>query len=334
MANTVLMDHDLIQTLRELGQQLRIDAVRSSSAAGPGHPTSSLSAADLMAVLLSRYLRYNFADPRAAENDHLIFSKGHASPLLYAMFKAAGAISDAELLTYRSRGSRLEGRPTPRLPWVEFATGSLGQGLPIGVGLALTGRCLGRLPYRTWVLCGDSELAEGSVWEAFEHAGWAGLDNLTAIIDVNRLGPRGPTRHGWDTAAYARCIQAFDWHTIEIDGHDPAEIDRAFAEAVSTVGQPTAVLARTRKGRGCPRSRMPRVRTENLWQILTRRSASLAGRDLPAQPSSSRKLVSTPWQSPPPRRTSLRAYPAGLLSVLFHDPEDFFAHRTKKSSGS
>ena len=250
MANTVLMDHDLMHTVEELGQQLRIDAVRASSAAGSGHPTSSLSAADLMAVLLARHLRYNFADPQAAENDHLIFSKGHASPLLYAMFKAAGAISGAELLTYRSRGSRLEGHPTPRLPWVEFATGSLGQGLPIGVGLALTGRCLDRLPYRTWVLSGDSELAEGSVWEAFEHAGWAGLDNLTAIIDVNRLGQRGPTRHGWDTAAYARRMQAFGWHTIEIDGHDPAEIDRAFAEAVSTVGQPTAVLARTRKGRG------------------------------------------------------------------------------------
>jgi transketolase len=235
---------------RELGQQLRVDAIRCSSAANSGHPTSSMSAADLMAVLLAGHLRYDFADPGAEQNDHLIFSKGHASPLLYAMYKAAGVISDEELLSYRTLGSRLEGHPTPRLPWVDVATGSLGQGLPIGVGLAMAGRELDRLPFRTWVLCGDSELAEGSMWEAFEHAGWLGLDNITAILDINRLGQRGPTRHGWDTAAYARRLQAFGWHTVEIDGHDVAEIDRAYSEAESTTGRPTAIIARTKKGRG------------------------------------------------------------------------------------
>jgi transketolase len=236
--------------LAELGQQLRVDAVRASAAAGSGHPTSSMSAADLMAVLLARHLRYDFDTPDNPGNDHLIFSKGHASPLLYAMFAAAGAISDAELLTFRKLDSRIEGHPTPRLPWIDVATGSLGQGLPVGVGLALTGRYLDRLPYRVWVLCGDSELAEGSMWEAFEEAGYSKLDNLTVIVDVNRLGQRGPTRHGWDTAAYARRIGAFGWHTIEIDGHDIERIDRAFTEAASVTGHPTAIIARTRKGRG------------------------------------------------------------------------------------
>jgi transketolase len=245
-----LLDTDAVGRLRDAGQQLRVDAVRCSSAAHSGHPTSSMSAADLMAVLLAHHLRYDFADPRAPGNDHLIFSKGHASPLYYAMLKAVGAITDQELLTYRSLGSRLEGHPTPRLPWVDVATGSLGQGLPIGVGLALAGRDLDRLPYRIWVLCGDSELAEGSIWEAAEQAGYSGLANLTAIVDVNRLGQRGPTRHGWDTAAYAARFQAFGWHTVEVNGHDMAAIDRAYTEAEEHDGHPTVILARTRKGRG------------------------------------------------------------------------------------
>ena len=250
MNHTALLDGTSTGRLQDLGQQLRVDSVRASAAANSGHPTSSMSAADLMAVLLARHFRYDFTDPHAAGNDHLIFSKGHASPLLYAMYRAAGAISDNELLSYRRRGSRLEGHPTPRLSWVDVATGSLGLGLPVGVGLALTGRFLDQLPYRVWVLCGDSELAEGSVWEAFEHAAYHGLDHLTVIVDVNRLGQRGPTRHGWDTAAYARRMAAFGWHTIEIDGHDVAEIDRAYAEAGQTSGRPTVILARTRKGQG------------------------------------------------------------------------------------
>src|SRR5712692_6317743 len=205
---------------RALARQLRADSIRCSTAAGSGHPSSSLSAADLMAVLLAGHYRYDFGRPDDLANDHLIFSKGHASPLVYAMFRAAGAIDDEELLTFRRLGSRLEGHPTPILPWVDVATGSLGQGLPIGVGLALTGKQLDRLPYHVWVLCGDSEMAEGSIWEAIEQAGYSGLDNLTAIIDVNRLGQRGPTRHGWDTSAYAQRLAAFGWNAIEIDGHD------------------------------------------------------------------------------------------------------------------
>jgi transketolase len=235
---------------RELGQQLRVDSIRASASTKSGHPTSSMSAADLMAVLLDKHLRYDFAEPDNPHNDHLIFSKGHASPLLYALYRAAGAISEEELLGFRTFGSRLEGHPTPVLPWVDVATGSLGQGLPIAVGVALAGKRLDRLPYRVWTLCGDSEMAEGSMWEAFEHAAFGELDNLTAIVDVNRLGQRGETMHGWNLASYAERARACGWHAIEIDGHDVDQIDRAYAEAAETKGQPTAIVARTIKGKG------------------------------------------------------------------------------------
>jgi transketolase len=236
---------------RELGQQLRVDSVRSSAAAGSGHPTSSMSAADLMAVLLDGgYLRMDTQDLRNPANDHLIFSKGHASPLYYAVLKAAGIIDDTELLTFRKLGSRLEGHPTPRIPPTDVATGSLGQGLPIAVGVALAGKRLDRLPYRVWALCGDSEMAEGSIWEAFEHAAFNGLDNLTAIIDVNRLGQTRETMVGWDLDRHVQRAEAFGWHAIAIDGHDVEAIGAAFDEAVRTTGRPTAIIAKTKKGKG------------------------------------------------------------------------------------
>jgi transketolase len=208
-----------------------------------------MSAADLMAVLLAKYLRYDFDNPKDPANDRLIFSKGHASTLLYAMYRAAGVVSDDELLTYRQFGSIFEGHPTPRIPWVDVATGSLGQGLPYGVGMALAGKKLGRTPMRTWVLLGDSEMAEGSQWEAFEHAAFYELDNLIAVLDVNRLGQRGETMHGWDLDSYANRARAFGWHAIEIDGHDVEQIDRAYEEALGTA-RPTAIVARTVKGKG------------------------------------------------------------------------------------
>jgi transketolase len=209
-----------------------------------------MSAAELMAVLLDGHLRLDFSRPDDPHRDHLIFSKGHASPLYYALFKAAGAISDDELLSFRKFGSRLEGHPTPRIPPTDVAPGSLGQGLPIGVGLALAGKRLDRLPYRVWVLCGDSEMSEGSIWEAFEYAGWTELDNLTAIVDVNRLGQTRETMVGWDLAAYGERARAFGWHAIEIDGHDVEAIDAAYRQALATAGQPTVILARTLKGKG------------------------------------------------------------------------------------
>jgi transketolase len=211
-----------------------------------------MSAADLMAVLVGRHLRYDWDKPDDPANDHLIFSKGHASPLLYSIYKAVGAVSDEELMTgYRRIGARLEGHPTPVLPWVDVATGSLGQGLPDGVGVALAGKYLDELPYRVWVLCGDSEMAEGSIWEALDKASHYKLANLIAIIDVNRLGQRGPTDLGWDTETYRRRAEAFGARTFVVDGHDVAAVDQALAQAGDLSGdQPAVIVARTIKGKG------------------------------------------------------------------------------------
>jgi transketolase len=241
---------DDFDAIRELGKQLRVDSIRSSTAAGSGHPTSSMSASDLLAVLLARHLKYDWDQPKLPANDHLIFSKGHASPLVYAVFKAAGAVSDEEMLTFRQFGSRLQGHPTPQIPWVDVATGSLGQGLPIGAGVALAGKRLDKLPYRVWVVCGDSELAEGSMWEALDKAGVYGLNNLTPIFDINRLGQRGETEYGWDTDVYRARVEAFGCHAVVIDGHDVEAIDAAYKQAEANTDRPTVVIARTKKGSG------------------------------------------------------------------------------------
>ena len=248
---TVTGTNDL-DTIAELAAQLRVDSVRSSTSAGSGHPTSSMSAADLIAVLAARYLRYDWDTPDALANDHLVFSKGHASPLLYSLFKAVGVVTDEELMTgYRRFGQRLEGHPTPLLPWVDVATGSLGQGLPDGVGIALAGKYLEHLPFRVWVLCGDSELAEGSIWEALDKASYYKLSNLVVMADINRLGQRGPTDLGWNLDAYERRVEAFGARALVIDGHDLSAIDGAFAEVQDTSGdRPTVILAKTIKGRG------------------------------------------------------------------------------------
>ena len=293
---------------RSLARQLRADSIRCSTAAGSGHPTSSLSAADLMAVLQAGHLRYDFQRPDALANDHLIFSKGHASPLVYAMFRAAGAIDDAELLTFRKLGSRLEGHPTPVLPWVDVATGSLGQGLPIAVGVALAGKRLLRAPYHVWCLVGDSETAEGSVWEGFDLAGHEGLANVTAIIDVNRLGQRGPTELEWDTDAYATRAKAFGWDAIVIDGHDLAQIDDAYRRARSA-SVPTAIVARTVKGKG-----VSLLEDKPGWhgKALDAEQARQALAEIGDEPSREFDVPGPPrWDPaplPPARRPELKAY--------------------------
>jgi transketolase len=268
------------QQWKELAQQLRIDSIRSTTEAGSGHPTSSMSAADLMAVLLYEHLSYDFANPSNPNNDHLILSKGHAAPLLYAAYKAAGGISDDEMMTLRKFGSRIEGHPVPVLPFVDVATGSLGQGLPISVGIALAGRYLDKAPYRVWTILGDSEMAEGSIYEAFELAGHYKLGGLVAILDMNRLGQRGETMLGWNAGAYAARARAFGWHAIEIDGHDLQQIDAAYKEAEAQSDTPTLVVAKTLKGKG-----VAEIENQNGWhgRALPREMAERAIRELGGQ---------------------------------------------------
>jgi transketolase len=234
----------------ELASQLGVDSIRCSTAAGSGHPTSSLSAAHLLAVLWSDHLRYDVADPKNKANDRFVLSKGHASPLMFSVLKAVGAIGDDQLMSFRRFGSPIQGHPAPLpdMPWIDVATGSLGQGLPIALGMALAMK-MDRIPARAWCLLGDSEFAEGSIWEAMANASHHGADNLIAILDVNRLGQRGPTMLEWDLDAYLARALAFGWHATEVDGHDPEAIDVAFVEA-ERADRPAIVIARTEKGHG------------------------------------------------------------------------------------
>jgi transketolase len=239
----------LIPALKNIATRLRIDSIRSTSEAGSGHPTSCCSAADVVAALFFAEMRFDPKDPRNPEADRFILSKGHAAPVLYAAWAEAGAFDQSELLKLRTIGSDLEGHPTPRLPFVDVATGSLGQGICAGVGTALNARRIGS-EYRTYALLGDGESAEGSVWEAADLATLDGLDNLCGITDVNALGQSRPTMWQHDMDQFARRWRAFGWHAIVIDGHDFAAILDAFAEARATKDQPTMILARTIKGKG------------------------------------------------------------------------------------
>ncbi|HXI28113.1 MAG TPA: transketolase [Vicinamibacterales bacterium] len=239
----------LIPALKNIATQLRIDSARSTTQAGSGHPTSCFSMADLTAALFFSEMRFDPQRPHEPDADRFILSKGHAAPILYAAWAAAGAFDRSELLKLRELGSDLEGHPTPRLPFVDVATGSLGQGICAAIGSALNARRI-QSDYRTYVLLGDGESAEGSVWEAANVAARDRLDNLCGITDVNRLGQSQPTMWQHDMGQFERRWQAFGWNTIVIDGHDMAAILDAFDQARSVRGRPTMVLARTEKGKG------------------------------------------------------------------------------------
>jgi transketolase len=244
------MDEDRTTLWNDLAAQLAVDSIRCTTAAGSGHPTSSMSSAHLLAVLFADHLRTDVADPKDLANDRFVMSKGHASPLLYSVLKAIGAISDAELLSLRKMGSPIQGHPAPvpELPWVDVATGSLGQGLPIALGMSFAMRLDGA-PARAWCLLGDSEMAEGSIWEAMEAASYHEVGNLIAILDMNRLGQRGPTMLEWRGDIYEARAKAFGWGALQIDGHDVGEIDAAYRDA-EAAGEPTLIIARTEKGHG------------------------------------------------------------------------------------
>jgi transketolase len=238
-----------VPALTNIATRLRIDSVRATTEAGSGHPSTCCSAAEIMAALFFGEMRYDPHDSANQDNDRFVMSKGHAAPLLYAAWAEAGIIPRAELLTLRRLESDLEGHPTPRLPWVDVATGSLGQGLAAGVGIALNARRIAS-EYRTYVLMGDGETAEGSVWEAASVAAHERLDSLCGIVDVNGLGQSQPTEWQHDMTAHATKWSAFGWHTVVVDGHDLSAVLAALEEARRTRGRPTAILARTLKGKG------------------------------------------------------------------------------------
>ena len=235
-------------TLHKMAQRLRRDCLESTAEAGSGHPTSCMSAAELVSVLFFDEMRFDPRDPSGRDQDVFVLSKGHAAPVLWAALKEAGCIDD-DLQTLRRFDSRLEGHPTPRVPWVRVATGSLGQGLCAGVGMAWA-RKLDRSEGRVYVLLGDGEAAEGSVWEAAEFASFYGLDNVCAVLDVNRLGQSGPTMYEHHLEPYLSRLRGFGWEAAAVDGHDVKAVKEAYARARATKGKPFAIVARTFKGKG------------------------------------------------------------------------------------
>jgi len=294
-----------IETLKGIANQLRIHSITSTTAAGSGHPTSCCSAADVVAALFFAHMRYNPKDPHFYNNDRFILSKGHAAPLLYAAWAEAGLFPTEELLKLRQLNSDLEGHPTPRLPFADVATGSLGQGLSVGVGMALCAR-LDNLDYRTYVLLGDGEIAEGSVWEAASLAGVNHLNNLVAIVDVNRLGQSQPTAFGHDLDVYKNRFESFGWRTEEIDGHDLDEIVEVLA-AVGLGDQPLVILAKTLKGAG-----ISFIQDKEGWhgKPLSKDEAARAIAELqPTAKSGAGLAIPTPNHLPAPNNQSPGAYP-------------------------
>jgi transketolase len=294
-----MSDKEKLNHLQKIARLIRYYILVSTTHAGSGHPTSSLSATELMAGLLfGGSFRYDTNHPDYPNNDRLIFSKGHASPLFYALWAAAGKLTADEIMTYRQFGSPLEGHPTVRFPFADAATGSLGQGLSIGLGMALNAKYLDKLPYRSYVLLGDSEMAEGSQWEAVQIAAHYKLDNLVGVLDVNRLGQRGETMYGHDLDAYAKRISAFGWEVFTIDGHSFPEILDAYEQAAGVSGRPVMIVARTIKGKG-----VSFVEDKNGWhgKALDRDELERALKEIGEVDTSVRGEIARPVKQQPQR---------------------------------
>jgi transketolase len=250
MEQSAKMNQDLHQALTAMGNKLRIHSLVATSEAGSGHPTSCMSAADITAAIFFHAMRYDVSNPKNPLNDRIVFSKGHAAPLLYAAWAEAGAFPIERLKTLRELTSDLEGHPTPRLPWVEVATGSLGQGLSCAAGMAANSKRLDKIDNRIFVIMGDGEVAEGSIWEAAAFASYYQLDNIVGVVDVNGLGQSQRTMYEHNGEVYARRFEAFGWHTVTIDGHDMRQIVPALDEAMAASGRPSMIIALTKKGKG------------------------------------------------------------------------------------
>jgi transketolase len=303
-----------VAVLKGIANQLRIHSIASTTAAGSGHPTSCCSAADVVAALFFGHMRYNPKDPHFYNNDRFILSKGHAAPLLYAAWAETGLFPAEELLKLRQINSNLEGHPTPRLPFVDVATGSLGQGLSIGVGMALCAR-LDNLDYRTYVLLGDGECSEGAVWEAAALAGMHHLNNLVAIVDLNRLGQSQEAPLGHNSEAFKKRFEAFGWRTEEIDGHDMDEITEVLA-FVGAGDKPLVILAKTLKGGG-----VSFLQDKEGWhgRPLSQEEAARAIAEL--QPSARSGIghpIPAPNPLPAPKNEAPAAYPP--LAYKLGDP--------------
>jgi len=319
-----MADPALITAIQNKATHLRIESVRATTEAGSGHPSSCCSAADIVATLFFSVMRYDSKNPKHPNNDRFILSKGHAAPLLYAAWAEAGLFDKKDLLQLRTLASDLEGHPTPRLSFVDVATGSLGQGLAAGVGMALNAKNVDRSSYRTYVLMGDGESVEGSVWEAVELARHYALDNLCAIVDVNRLGQSDPTMLQHDMEGYRARWAGFGWHTVVVDGHDPAALLAAFEEAARTQRKPTALLARTFKGKG-----ISFIEDRPDWHgkaLKKGEEAQKAIDELTRQlkPGAVEPEIRSPLPSPPPQRGEGKV---GVMAPPAYKPIDSVATR-------